>query len=81
MHGHDQKLKEALQARMQEQLGRVLGNIQKALDVTGRFTYPGNGILVFEKVVVGTYGDLNAEIHYEEYFPGLFSLLLVSSLD
>lgn len=67
MNGHNEVLEAALKARMNNQIGRVVENMQKGLEVTGKFTYPGNGVLIFEKPVVGLYGDLNAEVSYDKW--------------
>ncbi|KAE8309261.1 hypothetical protein BDV41DRAFT_580693 [Aspergillus transmontanensis] len=69
MNGHNAVLEAALKARMNDQIGRVVENMQKGLEVTGKFTYPGNGVLIFEKPVVGLYADLNAQVSYDKLEP------------
>ena len=64
MNGHDSQLLEELRARMGEQFNRIISNIRQRLNASGRYTYPGNGKLIFEKPGIGKYGDLNAQVQY-----------------
>ncbi len=64
MNGHDSQLLEGLRARIGEQFSRIIGNIRQTLNTSGRYTYPGNGKLIFEKPGIGKYGDLNAQVRF-----------------
>jgi hypothetical protein len=66
MNGHDDMLEKYIRERMEDQVPRIISNIRAKLKVAGRFSYPGNGKLIFENPVVGKYGDLNAQIRYQE---------------
>jgi hypothetical protein len=64
MHGHDERLLSDLKSRMADQFSRITGNIRKHLKASGRFTYPGNGKLIFENPGIGKFGELNAQVRY-----------------
>ena len=59
-------MKEYIEGRLKDALPRIMENIRKKFEGAGRFVYPGNGRLIFEKPCINKWGDLLAEVSYRE---------------
>ncbi|KAF3930104.1 hypothetical protein ABW19_dt0206338 [Dactylella cylindrospora] len=75
MNGHDDFVKKNVSDRLKKQIPIMIANIKAKLEGAGKFIFPGNGTLVFEKPMFGNWGDLLAQVKYRPVEEGTMRLV------